>query len=255
MWDDPVVRPLRIAGFSVAGLVVAAAIASAAAPAPPPHLGGPPAERQLSWARVVRHAEVFAGPTTSSELVTTLSTTFRAFPDLTRLHRNVVLVLSCSRTATGANWCMVRLARLPNGSTGWVRRRNLGPLHAVHVHLYVDRDTDTLTLKRDSKPILTVPVGVGQPYWPTPGGEFYVRGKETGYHNKFFGPIAMPTSACSTVLTDWPGGPCMAVLQGTDPTLAFMVPGHPSHGEIRLLNADIIRVARLTPPGTPLTIT
>jgi lipoprotein-anchoring transpeptidase ErfK/SrfK len=92
---------------------------------------------------------------------------------------------------------------------------------------------------------------VGQPRWPTPRGRFYVRDELTKFAGPTYGPLAFGTSARSAVLTDWPAGGFVGI-HGTDhPEL---IPGRISHGCIRMRNADILRLARLMPVGTPLTI-
>jgi lipoprotein-anchoring transpeptidase ErfK/SrfK len=61
----------------------------------------------------------------------------------------------------------------------------------------------------------------------------------------------MGTNARSAVLTDWPGGGFIGI-HGTD--RPDLVPGRISHGCIRLRNGDILRLDRLMPVGTPVTI-
>jgi lipoprotein-anchoring transpeptidase ErfK/SrfK len=145
----------------------------------------------------------------------------------------------------------VRLPILPNNSTGWVRARYLGDLWAVHTHLYVDRARMTATLKRDGVTVFKSVVGVGKSIWPTPRGEFYIRDKMTSFANPVYGPIAFGTSARSAVLTDWPGGGFVGVHGTNEPGI---LPGHVSHGCIRMPNASILKLARLMPVGTPLTV-
>ena len=145
----------------------------------------------------------------------------------------------------------MRLPILPNNTTGWVLRGGLGRLWAVHTHLYIDRKAFKLTLERDGKTVFTTRVGVGKSYWPTPRGQFYIRDKLTNFGDPFYGPVAFGTSARSAVLTDWPGGGFVGVHGTNEPQL---IPGHISHGCIRLRNAAIRRLARLMPVGTPLTV-
>src|SRR3954453_20340192 len=104
---------------------------------------------------------------------------------------------------------------------------------------------------RDGKKITSAPVGTGQPQSPTPPGEFYIRDKLTDYASPFYGPVAFGTSARSTVLTDWPDGGYVGI-HGTD--APGLIPGRVSHGCIRLRDGDILRLARLMPVGTPLTV-
>jgi lipoprotein-anchoring transpeptidase ErfK/SrfK len=121
----------------------------------------------------------------------------------------------------------------------------------VHTHLVVDRERLTATLFDDGRAIFRAPVGVGKPTSPTPSGEFYVRDHVSGFGDPFYGPVAFGTSARSAVLTDWPDGGFVGIHGTNEPQL---IPGAISHGCVRLRNADIRRLARLMPVGTPLTI-
>jgi len=73
----------------------------------------------------------------------------------------------------------------------------------------------------------------------------------TSSSSPFYGPVAFGTSARSEVLTDWPAGGFVGIHGTNRPDL---LPGRVSHGCIRLRNQDILRLARLLPVGTPLTI-
>jgi lipoprotein-anchoring transpeptidase ErfK/SrfK len=99
--------------------------------------------------------------------------------------------------------------------------------------------------------VLRAPVGIGRAGSPTPAGEFYVRNRLTRYRSAFYGPVAFGTSARSPTLTDWPGGGFVGIHGTNRPEL---IPGRVSHGCIRMRNRDIRRLARLMPPGTPLTV-
>ena len=197
------------------------------------------------WAVVLRRAAVRSAPRASAHVVTRLATM------TTDDTQNIVLVLDAMQVSAKQTWYHVRLPILPNNTTGWVLRGNLGSLYTVHTHLYVDRANTTATLKRDGKTIFTTRVGVGKSFWPTPAGEYYIRDKMTNFGNPFYGPIAFGTSARSAVLTDWPGGGFVGVHGTNEPGL---IPGHISHGCIRLRNAAILRLAQLMPVGTPLSV-
>jgi lipoprotein-anchoring transpeptidase ErfK/SrfK len=132
-----------------------------------------------------------------------------------------------------------------------VPRSDLGGYQFVHTKLVVDREHFTATLFDDGRVVFRAPVGVGKPDAPTPGGNFYVRDKVSGFGDPFYGPIAYGTSARSEVLTDWPGGGFVGIHGTNEPQL---IPGRISHGCIRLRNADIVRLSRLMPVGTPLVI-
>jgi L,D-transpeptidase catalytic domain len=163
---------------------------------------------------------------------------------------NLVLVVGSKRDARGRLWIR---ARLPSRGvrSAWLPRSALGTYGVVHTRLVVDRSRLTLTLMRNGRVAFRAPVGIGRPQTPTPGGLFYVRDRVTRYASAFYGPIAFGTSAQSATLTDWPGGGFVGI-HGTD--RPELVPGRISHGCIRLRNADILRLAKLMPVGTPLEI-
>ena len=164
---------------------------------------------------------------------------------------NIVLVLGRRADRSGRLWVKVRLATLPNSRTGWLPRSTLGGYGSVDTRLVVDLRRLTATLMRRGRPIFRARVGVGRPQWPTPRGEFYVRNRLTKFAGPTYGPLAFGTSARSTHLTDWPDGGFIGIHGTDEPQL---LPGRVSHGCIRMRNADILRLARLMPIGTPLTI-
>jgi L,D-transpeptidase catalytic domain len=163
---------------------------------------------------------------------------------------NLVLVLG-EETRRDGQWVHIRLPVLPNSQTAWVPREALGGYHFVHTRLIVDRQRFVATLLYDGRAVFRASVGVGRPESPTPAGRFYIRDKLSGFGNPFYGPIAYGTSARSAVLTDWPGGGFVGIHGTNEPDL---IPGRISHGCIRMRNSDILRLSRLMPVGTPLTI-
>ena len=196
------------------------------------------------YAFVMRRGVARTAPDRSARPVARL---LRLTPERTT---NLVLALEGRRTPT-AVWIRVRLPILPNNTTGWVPRRMLSDWKVVRTHLVVDRDRLTATLYRLGRPVFFARVGIGMPQSPTPAGEFYVRNQLYGYNDPVYGPIAFGTNARSPVLTDWPGGGFIGIHGTNQPQL---VPGRISHGCIRLRNRDILRLARLMPVGTPLTV-
>jgi hypothetical protein len=162
-----------------------------------------------------------------------------------------LLVLRRVRDAGGRVWVKVRLAILPNGSSGWLPRRALGGYRTVRTRLVVDLRQRRATLLRNGHRVFRAAVGVGRKKWPTPRGRFYIRNKLVRYRSRFYGPLAFGTSARSAALTDWPDGGFVGI-HGTD--RPRLIPGRVSHGCIRMRNRDIVRLGRLMPVGTPLTI-
>ncbi len=195
------------------------------------------------WAPVIRPVAALRTPDGTAQ-VATLST---LTPEGTT---NLVLVLG-SAWRRSVEWVQVRLPVLPNNSTGWVRRSALSGYQFVTTHLVISLHLLRAVLLRDGRPVFTAPVGIGQPQWPTPHGQFYIRDKLTAYASPFYGPVAFGTSARSSVLTEWPDGGFVGI-HGTD--APQLIPGRVSHGCIRLRDRDILRLARLMPVGTPVTI-
>lgn len=152
---------------------------------------------------------------------------------------------------TRSRWVQVALTTLPNGRTGWVPRSVLSHFHTVSARIVVDTRRLTLSLYRQGKLVLRVPVAVGRSQWPTPRGTFYIRDRLTHFQNPFYGPIAFGTNARSPTLTDWPGGGIVGIHGTNAPGL---IPGRVSHGCIRLRNADILRLARVLPLGAPVVV-
>jgi lipoprotein-anchoring transpeptidase ErfK/SrfK len=164
---------------------------------------------------------------------------------------NILELLGGARREASGLWQRVRLAVLPNGTTGWVPRSALGGSVLLDTRLVVDRARFRATLFQNDVRVFSAPVGVGQAQSPTPSGEFYVRDVLTRYRNPTYGPVAFGISARSAAITDWPAGGYIGI-HGTDqPSL---IPGAISHGCIRMRNPDILRLAALIPVGTPVIV-
>jgi lipoprotein-anchoring transpeptidase ErfK/SrfK len=164
---------------------------------------------------------------------------------------NIVLVRERGADRAGRVWLRVSMATLPNGRTGWVPRSALGGYGTVDTHLVVNLDRLTVTLFKRGRSTFHARVGVGRRGSPTPRGRFFVRDQLTRFTDRFYGPVAFGTNARAPGLTDWPGGGYIGI-HGTD--RPRLIPGHISHGCIRMRNADILALARRMPVGTPITI-
>jgi hypothetical protein len=165
--------------------------------------------------------------------------------------QNLVLVRGRTVDGVGRLWISVVGPGSPGEGAGWVPRGALGRYHPVTTRLVVDRVAFTATLFRSGRAVARFPVGVGVASSPTPRGDFYVRNRLTRYRNAFYGPVAFGTSVRSPYVTDWPGGGFVGIHGTNRPEL---LPGRVSHGCIRLRNEDIVRLARMMPVGTPITI-
>jgi L,D-transpeptidase catalytic domain len=198
-----------------------------------------------TWAIVRRASSAHESPNPSAAAVARVEA---QTPEGTT---NIVSVLGRAQDKTGRLWVRVRLAVLPNGTTGWLPRDALGGYGVVRTRLVVDTGRYTATLLRNGRAIFRAPVGVGQRQWATPRGQFYVRNRLERYASPVYGPLAFGTSARSPTLTDWPDGGFIGIHGTNEPDL---LPGRVSHGCIRMRNEDILELGRLMPVGTPVTI-
>jgi len=148
-------------------------------------------------------------------------------------------------------WIEVPLPGRPNGRVGWVISSDLSELHELHQYLRVNRESERVTLYRDGHAIFNAPVGVGRPSLPTPAGHFFVTEKLLAIGGPVYGPLALGTSAYAPSLSEWPGGGVVGIHGTDEPQL---IPGRPSHGCIRMRNADIIRLWPMVEVGTPIEI-
>ena len=239
-------------GIGVLALGPAAGVAGAAAPSAKSQ--AVPGEVVLSNGRTLSR---WAYPQTAAIVRKTPS---RAAHAVGRLHfltedgqAEVYMVLKKARVArTGVTWMKVALAKRPNHVSGWVAASALGALHIVRGRLVVRRSKLRATLYNGAgHAIWSARVGVGRPSLPTPAGHFYLREKLRAIGAPMYGPYALGTSAYAPKLTDWPGGGVVGI-HGTDEP--GLIPGRPSHGCIRLRNADITRLWHLIAVGTPIDV-
>jgi hypothetical protein len=198
------------------------------------------------WAYVARVDEIYQNPSANSPQVGRLHwLTEDSFPE-------VYLLLRAYWDADGREWVQLRITMRPNGRIGWVRRGDLGSFHLTRKLIVVDRGRLRMWVFRDGRVMWTAPVAVGKASTPTPPGHFWIREAfpisdlRSGYW-----PYAFGTSDYST-LTDWPGGGVVGI---HGPYYAPQdVPGHVSHGCIRLRASDDAWLSRHAGVGTPLLI-
>jgi lipoprotein-anchoring transpeptidase ErfK/SrfK len=243
-------------GLGIGALALGSGAGAAGAATPPavPAASAPPGETVLSDGRTLSR---WAYPQTAAIVRRTPS---RAAHAVGRLHfltedgqAEVYMALRKMRVArTGATWIEVSVPKRPNHVTGWVAESALGALHAVRGRLVVRRSKLRATLYDGAgHAIWSAPVGIGRRSLPTPAGHFYVREKLRAIGSPMYGPFALGTSAYAPTLTDWPGGGVVGI-HGTDQP--GLIPGRPSHGCMRLRNADITRLWHLISVGTPIDV-
>jgi lipoprotein-anchoring transpeptidase ErfK/SrfK len=150
------------------------------------------------------------------------------------------------------HWVRVYLPTRPNGSSGWVRRRQVDVL-LDYYRLRIDLRRRRLTVWRRGRVVMRQPVGVGRAATPTPTGRYYVVELiQLSNPRGSYGPYAFGISAHSDVYTRFGGGDGEIGIHGTDYPAG--VGTRVSHGCIRLHNAAVVRLAKLVPLGTPVDI-
>jgi hypothetical protein len=248
---SPTARWLTAIALTGALLLCEPAVCSAARAAAAPGVSSGATVATLSnlhslsrWAYPVAESAVHQEPSVGSR---TLARTRFLTPDG---QAQVYLVLR-SYTLERDRWILISVPGRPNGMTGWVPASVLGELHVTRGYLRVNRETLRAVLYREGRPIWNASVGVGRPEFPTPAGHFYVTERLTPLADPFYGPYAIGTSAYAPTLSDWPGGGVVG-LHGTDEPQ--LIPGRPSHGCIRLRNADVSSLWGLIAIGTPIEI-
>jgi lipoprotein-anchoring transpeptidase ErfK/SrfK len=186
---------------------------------------------------------VYRSPTTSSGVLTHLAL---YTPDNEALQTYQFVG---SKVVKGTLWEQIDVPMRPNGQVGWVKRSWLGAANLSHTLIVVNIPTETMTVYNHGKLILQVPVGTGEPGTPTPTGHFWIA-EAFPSNDPVYGPWAFGTTDRATD-TDFPDDSIVGI-HGTDQP--DLIPGHPSHGCIRLTNADILKLKPLVGIGTPVWI-
>jgi hypothetical protein len=162
----------------------------------------------------------------------------------------IYLLLREQITSDDEAWIELRLSGRPNGRNGWVPATALELPHLTHWALLIERRRLRAILLYRGRRVWSAPVGIGAPTTPTPPGHFVTRELLRVPGHTLYGPYAFGTSDYST-LTDWPGGGVVGIHGTNEP---WLIPGRPSHGCIRMRNADITYLAHHLSLGAPIDI-
>lgn len=153
-------------------------------------------------------------------------------------------------------WVQVRMAERPNGSTAWVRRRDV-VLATSPFRIVIDVATTHLRLYEFGREILDAPIGIGTEDAPTTLGNFFVTFlQEPPDTTSGWGPFVIVTSSHSETISDFQSsGDAIAAIHG--PLGADDKIGETgaavSHGCIRM-HLDDLAVLRQVPVGTPIDV-
>jgi lipoprotein-anchoring transpeptidase ErfK/SrfK len=221
-------------------LAPAAAVAS---PSPSLSIATTPVnERQTRWLVAEAKATTVAYERPSS------SAPVRATLPLLNAHRCVtVMLVRKTERIGGATWYDVWLPRRPDFGSGWVPASSVAT-YTTTAEIVVNLSARRLTIYRGGRVAGRFPVAIGSSTYPTPTGLFFVAEKTTPMPGSPFGVLALGLSGYQPRLPDLGA----LAIHGTnnDALIGQAV----SEGCIRMHNADVLRVSRWVPAGSPVLI-
>jgi lipoprotein-anchoring transpeptidase ErfK/SrfK len=176
----------------------------------------------------------------------------RPFLKLSNPNRNGAPLVFLVKERRPGGWEKVYLPVRPNGSTAWIRARQV-ELAVNPYRVRVSLGAHTITVWNGVRVIHRERAGVGRSIVPTPAGTYYLA-ELLAQPNPggAYGPYAFGLSAHSDVLYSFGGGPGQIGLHGTNNPASLGT--NASHGCIRISNAGITKLARILPLGTPVRI-
>lgn len=221
--------------------IVAGPVTDAGAPAP---LATTPAEQGARTVRSTTELAVHSDPGDPGPT--------RVLAPTTKFGSALALLVTEEGHGAREGWYEVLIPGRPNGTTGWVRARDV-TVHDISFEVRVDLAERTLTVLDAGEVVLTTPVAVGAPDNPTPTGRFSLTDKlDTADPDGAYGPFALGLSGRSEVLTEFAGGDGQIGIHGTnDPS---SIGAAVSHGCLRVPNDVIATLSDVLPLGTPVTV-
>ncbi len=253
------ITPRRLAGALLAGaLVLGACGGGSDGPSLAEKVGPPPSSSSTTTAplpsyislvatAVVPDLEVFDAPG-AAEPTRSFSNPWLLNDD-PDLKVDLVFLVASKR----GSWYQVYLPERPNGSTAWVRGRDVRVTQNRY-RIEVDLAAHQMTVYDGPSVFLQEPVATGADATPTPTGTYYVRVLlKNPNPGNVYGPYAYGLSGHSDVLETFNGGDAEVGIHGNND--ASLLGTSVSHGCIRMSNAGITRLTSVLPLGTPVTIT
>ena len=230
------------------GAVLAAGPATAADPALPAVVAPTAPTPTQAWVgRVVATVTARAAPRFSAKAKTVLRSTAPFSGNGT------VVLITRSTVVDGVPWVEVLLPIRPNGARGWIPQDVLR-LSLTRVRIAIDLSERRLRVVRAGKRVMSASIAIGKPATPTPTGSSFAIAEriDTRTPGGFLGPVVMPLTGFSETLNEFAGGDGRVAIHGT--SIPSLIGTRASHGCMRMRNDDIVRLARLAAPGTPVAI-
>jgi hypothetical protein len=148
-------------------------------------------------------------------------------------------------------WLGVMSAAVGNNRIAWVDvRRDHPRMWRSQLTLHANLSARTLELRRGARVLHKMSIGIGSPTTPTPTGRFSVTDKLVPARDlAFYGCCLLALSGRQPHLRPgWAGGDRIAIHGGS-------VGGAASNGCIHASDADLRRLMKVVPVGTPVYIT
>jgi lipoprotein-anchoring transpeptidase ErfK/SrfK len=171
--------------------------------------------------------------------------------------RTMLPVLAQMIDNRGRSWLRVRLpgralGATPPPPTGWINASST-QLSTTAWHIVVDVNARRVVVYRDGRRLHGYRAIVGKRTTPTPLGEYFVEENVQLPTDQPGAPFALATSARSSVLQEFDGGPGQVALHGLN-NIGGQLGTAISHGCIRLADSAITWLAARITPGVPVTI-
>ncbi len=167
--------------------------------------------------------------------------------------RTVLPTLRYAQSRGGEPWVRVRLPGRPSGHGGWIRASQTKRT-STEWRLELDLSSRRVTVSYSGRIVRRYRAVVGTPATPTPRGNFFIEEGLSLSPRAAGGPFALATSARSSVLQEFAGGPGQIALHGTR-NLSGALGSAASHGCVRLNTRAITWLAGRIGAGVPLTVT
>ncbi len=205
----------------------------------------PPYIAEIAEANVL-FLQVFDAPSTANETMV-LSNPWFVNDDPTLPVSQLLLVKQKVR-----DFYEVLLPVRPNGTTGWVRARDVDIVLSPY-RVIVELSAHRITVWNGDEIMIQEQVAVGAPETPTPTGTYYTRVLlKAPDPNTVYGPYAYPLSGHSDVLTSFNGGDGELGIHGNNDASALGK--SVTAGCVRMSNDSITRMAPIVTLGSPVTI-
>jgi hypothetical protein len=153
--------------------------------------------------------------------------------------------------ALGGDWIHVLLPTRPNGSEGWVLKRQV-TLSPVNDQVLVDLAARLVVWAHDGVVALETIGAIGSPASPTPVGQFFVTDVLPRSPGSAYGAWIVALDGHSDTFTEFDGGDARIAIHGTnDPS---SIGEAVSSGCVRVAAEPLATLAAGLPLGTPVLI-